>query len=585
MTARRGLVLIVLVALAFFAVWWNRYVPPTSGGEALLMAPWAANYLPYRDYFYQSPPGILMLVQAITSIAGPHLLATLAFGVILRTLGVCALYGLLLRIARPSYAALAAAAALFVSSTDISNTPFYYNDLGAALVLVGTYLGVRAAEGTRWTNHLVAVAAGALLAFAVAVKQTLIFGSAAASVALLLTVFPRPRAGWAAWLTGLVVGGALATGGVFLWLGQHHLIDAMVFAMRRAPEGKGGIVPSLIRPLSQLSQAPDALFASLAAWIVISIVSAIWIVHHRGKQVAGWLVLLLGTFAALFVSALVAARGARTVTLVVTAIGWWGALTLAALQLIGSARRLGDPVPRTLVALGILSFGVGYSFAVSWPLFESIAFPGVAVVIAAILERPPSRQPVRWVSTVVLLAFATMTVSAYRKATSPHTWGGWVEPPIFSARGQFDQPAFEGIRLSKPSADLYAMTDRIARANSGADDRMYVFPNLPVLYAIANRRPATYALVHWVDTCPDFLGPEDAATLRAHPPKLLVVRQDPVSLVEWEEQVYRGGRRSSVRDVMQALDEIEPQYDKVAVFDEPLSFAPIAFYVRRDALR
>src|SRR5438552_3477992 len=116
MTRRQGFWVVLGLSLAFFGTWWNRYVPPTTDGEAMLMTEWGRHYLPYRDYFSQAPPGIPMLIQATVAIAGPHLLATLTFGVFLRTAGVCALYAMLLRVSRPNFAALAALTALFVSS-------------------------------------------------------------------------------------------------------------------------------------------------------------------------------------------------------------------------------------------------------------------------------------------------------------------------------------------------------------------------------------------------------------------------------------------------------------------------------------
>src|SRR5262245_11578213 len=183
LSPRYGLYVVIIVAFAFFASWWNRYVPPTADGETVLMTRWGMNALPYRDYFFQGPPGWPILVRAIVTIAGPHLLATLTFGAVLRTAAVCALYAMLLRIARPSYAALASLAALFVSSTDISDTPFYYNHLGTAFVLLGTYLSLRAAERDSISSRLAGVIGGALLAYAVTIKQTMIFGSAAACVA------------------------------------------------------------------------------------------------------------------------------------------------------------------------------------------------------------------------------------------------------------------------------------------------------------------------------------------------------------------------------------------------------------------
>src|SRR4051794_24652985 len=74
-----GLVLVGLVSGCFIGAWFNQYAPAVAGGDAVLMN-LGGGYLPYRDYFSQAPPGVPMLVQAIASVGGPHLIATLAFG-------------------------------------------------------------------------------------------------------------------------------------------------------------------------------------------------------------------------------------------------------------------------------------------------------------------------------------------------------------------------------------------------------------------------------------------------------------------------------------------------------------------------
>lgn len=578
---RQNLALVIIAGAAFFVTWWNGYAPPTSGGEAAAMAPWADDYLPYRDYFLQAPPGVAILVEAVKGVAGPHLLATLTFGALLRVGAACALYGLLLRFARPSYAAVATLTALFVSSTDISDTPFYYNHIGTALILIGTYFGFVGANGTGLRHRFAVVGAGAFLTYAIAVKQTMIFGAAAAFVALILLLSPRPRVGWVAWLAGLFVGAAVTIGLVWAWLAGHDLVDAFLYVMQRSPEGKGGIARSLFRPLTLLVEVREALYASVAAWMVIAIVAALWIAHRRGtrfpRDITLVLVVLGGAYAGIFASL----WNERITTLFLTALGWWGGLVLAALHLPSLRRWSADGVARVHIALGILSFGIGYCFAVSWPLFENIAFPGLAVVFAAMLERPPSLARRQWVRVLLVLAFASMAFAGYRKFAYPHSWGLWFEPPIYEVRGRFEHPALAGMRISKVSSDLYALVSQTARETTEAGDRIFVYPNMPILYAIADRRPATYSLAHWVDICPDFLGQEDAARLKANPPKLLILRQDSLAFVENEERLYRGGRRSSVRDIVKAFNDIAPLYDKVAVFDSMVA-APIVFLVRRN---
>ncbi len=345
--------------------------------------------------------------------------------------------------------------------------------------------------------------------------------------------------------------------------------------MAHAPEGKGGIARSLTRPLTLLPGVPRAAYATVLAWVIVATLARAWFVHRRDASYRGGTVLLAGliAFAAIaFVEGRLAVYlEARTTTLLLTAIGWWGSGILALL----CAGRLFTPdtgkSDRAVVALGILSFGIGYSFAVSWPLFENLAFPGLGVVVAVTLERPPSARVRLWRASLVLLTIASMGLAVHRKFTAPHSWGEWFEPPLYTARGPVENSILAGMQVSKPSAALYSAVAGVVSRVSRPGDAIYVYPNMPMLYAIAGRRPATYGLAHWVDVCPDFLGREDARRLLDHPPKVMVIRREPLSLVEREERLYRGGRRSSVRDVIDAVNHLMPLYERVDTFESRAS--------------
>ena len=62
---------------------------------------------------------------------------------------------------------------------------------------------------------------------------------------------------------------------------------------------------------------------------------------------------------------------------------------------------------------------------------------------------------------------------------------------------------------------------------------------------------------------------------------MMIIRDDPLAFVANEERLYRGGRRSSVRDIVGAFTELAPMYDRVGVFTSHAA-APIFFLIRRD---
>ncbi len=445
---------------------FNRYASPAAGGEALLMN-LGAHYLPYRDYFLQAPPGIPILVQTIASIAGPHLIATLAFGALLRIAGACALYGLLLTIGRPSFAALGTICAFVMSSTDISDAPFYYNHIGAALVVIGTCCGVVGTRGGMLRRVGGAAACGALLTFAVTVKQTMVFGAAGAFVALVALALPRPAGGWTAWLLATAAGAAAVVGAVWLWLVHHGLLGSFVYAMTQAPQAKGGVIRSLLRPGFQLHTLFVEGIATGLAWLLIAAVVTLLVRFRQDARRTNPIVALMALgvwgLAAVFMFG-------KFVTMFLTAVGWWGSLVIALIGLWQCRTASRDAASGARIALGLLAFSIGYSFAVSWPLFENLAFPGLAVVVVVLLEFAPASSARQWRTAVVMLAVGIVAFSAFRKVQAPYYWGLWTEPPLYSERGTFRDPVLAGVHLSRPSADLYVVTRQVASATTRPDE-------------------------------------------------------------------------------------------------------------------
>ncbi|MBK8727238.1 MAG: hypothetical protein IPL96_14680 [Holophagaceae bacterium] len=380
-----GLAAVLFVSLGYFLQWWNAFAPPTAGGEVLMMQPWGQEFLPYRDYFFQAPPGLPILAKLISAVTGPRLIGLLGFGVLLRTAGAVALYLLLCRVVRPAYAAVATLLAVIIASTDISDVAYYYNQLSMALVLLGTCAGLRSAGDGRAIGRIAGILCGGLMTFAVLIKQTMLFGAAAAGLAMLLIIFPRPKVGWWRWLGTMAGGAFLVLAGAVAWLIRNGIFHEFLEQMRRAPEGKGGVIHSMGRPITLLFDYGMARQGSLSllAVAIVALLGIWWRRHlHQAELkpvtlawIAGPLALLVSVSLGLNASA----WSLRDVTLLLTGIGWWGCLAIIGSHFSRGCLTDSEPRVRCSVALAVLAFGIGYSFAVSWPLFEHMANPGLGL--------------------------------------------------------------------------------------------------------------------------------------------------------------------------------------------------------------
>jgi hypothetical protein len=107
---------------------------------------------------------------------------------------------------------------------------------------------------------------------------------------------------------------------------------------------------------------------------------------------------------------------------------------------------------------------------------------------------------------------------------------------------------------------------------------------MPMLYGLADRRPATFSYMHWLDVCPDHVAERDAARLVKSPPALMVVMTIPtehLAVLEWSFRP--AGQGAGQRVVEQAIEALLPRYDLVGEFVSPGIAAPIRVWALRRA--
>jgi hypothetical protein len=211
--------------------------------------------------------------------------------------------------------------------------------------------------------------------------------------------------------------------------------------------------------------------------------------------------------------------------------------------------------------MAAVGFACAYALSISWPAFEVMIFPGAALLIALALDwGGPSRisSLVRGIAVTLLLVLVASATA--RKHATPYYWGRWTEPPLESSMVEPKAPELRGFVLSPWTASFFDGISEDVRANSKPEDRILVYPNMPMLYALSERFPATFATMHWVDVCPDFVADADAQQLLRSPPAVIVLHPDLPEEIATEEMLFRDGRQSGVRNVLIALESLSPRY-------------------------
>ena len=259
----------------------------------------------------------------------------------------------------------------------------------------------------------------------------------------------------------------------------------------------------------------------------------------------------------------------RTLNLSLAALSTFGCLLLIASSLPGVLRRDADLPAALLFYAYCVSFACGYALAISWPFFEYMAFPALGVVLAAVSARRPDllRPPYRrWAVAFVAVILFT---AVYQKVNTPFFWAGWCEPPPWSANAKSKLPQLEGFVLSKDTANFIDDVTGLIREHSTPDERILVYPHMPMFYALSERRPATRSVQHWLDVCPDNVALADAERIREKPPAVIVAMEIPDEQMKSDERMFRGGRPGGQRAVWDAIQEVKQKYKEVGKFEAP----------------
>jgi hypothetical protein len=231
--------------------------------------------------------------------------------------------------------------------------------------------------------------------------------------------------------------------------------------------------------------------------------------------------------------------------------------------------------------LAALGFSAAYSLSISWPAFEVMLFPALALVIARAVAAAPrgqGRPQLRLVASAACLALVVAV--SERKARHPQAFMYWEEPPIVSAEKRSSLDELAGFVLSPDTVEFYESTTRLIREHSREGERIFAYPTFPEFYQLADRMPATFAVSHFPDVCPDWVAIEDAQRILRSPPPVIVFERLPESFYAEQEYQFRGGRPSGNRAILRALETLKPRYDVLAEGPRPVpTHAPIEVWI------
>ncbi len=588
------LLTLLLLAAIFFLSYFNRFAGVRSGdgefsgGMALL-----AGRLPYRDYYTAGPPLNQIKSALELLIFGKALIVTRAAAVIERLCIAALLYVWLRRNFGTLAALLGSLVTVIVSAGDRSDPLASYNHDAIFFAMVCGYAACLSLENVRLRRVFCCAAiAGAGAGLSALTKQTVGLGTAVIIfvIASVACIRRYPRA-ICVWLTAYCVGFSVPVLAVGVYL--RHL----------------GVLAEAVRmlfisgPSAKASHPADFLQRTIfvgwdnAVWAILGLLA----LCLSGRAVWRILIRSLNTSSALIpnrsiLMVLLASVGLFGICETLSRLGvpavWnfsksavyytiFGMTLFAPVLLLQALRKRNDEARFwDLAIFAAVGWCVAFTLSLSWPAFEAMTLPGLALLIAAAVEGAQSYRGVLYALLAVLLCFQLR-----EKLDLPFTFGAQDEPPVRLATTRSSLPALRGMLLPLSTVELLDEVTRGVQESTSPNETIFTYPEMGLFYTLADRPSPTRAGSHNIDVVPDWFAREEAKRLLDHPPAVLLYARPTETQLAGEEKLWRHGRLSGQRDIIAALDKLTSSYVLTGTYVLDKSDNPILTYVRSDRLR
>ncbi len=216
---------------------------------------------------------------------------------------------------------------------------------------------------------------------------------------------------------------------------------------------------------------------------------------------------------------------------------------------------LKKPFDKSIFLFSFVALGFIYGTGTSAGITEVGAFAGFCLFVALMLHYRSILGLGKVFIVLFCLSFSLMLVEV--KYERPYFWWNATSPDIREKLQTTDK--IKILRGMYTSANNLKLIDEVTteiRSGTKLGEPMLLFPNIPVFYLLADRKPPGKAVVHWFDFLPDGMAVKEAELIRKNPPKVIVYLD--LGPIVWEahERLFRDGKPSGQRKVNEAIMEI-----------------------------
>lgn len=573
-----GLILVMGLYNAFFSF---SFLPITEGWFSAYAHLILDAKVPYRDFYLYLTPFYPMALAAIIGLFGDSFLILRLVGVLVSIMIAVLLYLILAKRFSSSSSMFASITACIYYQSGVAYIPYDFTQVLTLFTLATTWMLVLVGYDETLTKKLTLrspiirrlLLAGLFASFAFLTKQSNgMFIVLAASLGCFYVAVPWGKRSWmlflafglgclipiimlAAWLFSVgaflafwdqIFAGALAAKGSL-----NHIVFAWI---------KNLFTPVFLIQMTSVSK--------WTAMVVTGSFIAAKLISYFDKPFTSTHVesILLSSFT-LFSIVIVVSGYVGSETPNETIATFWGyepinyvipvGLSLAAVLFVVSVFACIFPAVRTFLPvsismLGIMSVGMIWGNGTSAGLSEIGVFTMLALSLAIMMDMRFFRYT--GFLAAILLGSSLMFALTTKKFEKPYSWWGVAEPSVHQATYTSKTPIARGLSMSKNTAEIIdALADSLP---AGKADDVFAFPNIPIVYLIANQWPNSKVIVPWFDFLPDAPARAEAARILRTPPQIIVNLELPSVAWDAHERLFRQGKPLGQRGIQAAIKEL-----------------------------
>jgi hypothetical protein len=222
--------------------------------------------------------------------------------------------------------------------------------------------------------------------------------------------------------------------------------------------------------------------------------------------------------------------------------------------LIGIAGRLTSKtkiLSETSIILALGALGLTFGNGTSAGLSEISAFIALSWCTAWVIQR--NSIPFLGVGVVFYTSLLLVTALCYTKFDKPYSWWGTSEGDARTATLKMENPILGGIYLNKNTFSNYiAIAEALKESTKNGE--VFSFPNIPIVYLLANQLPASKAVIGWFDFLNDRDAGAEAERISSYPPDIIAYLQLPAEALDAHEKLFRGGLPLGQRKIIDFID-------------------------------